>query len=95
MRGKGDRFFEGKEAIAFSLLIEFFNRGFLGLYVAPQLQTLAQRETLKKIEKAACDQEILKQANDKAQLVVEKLLSTAGHKEVVVKTQAPTPGSYK
>lgn len=72
-----------------------YNRGFLGLGpdVAPQLQTIAQRETLKKIQKAACDQGILKQANDRAELVVEKLLSTAGHKQVVVKTQAPSPGS--
>lgn len=74
-----------------------YNRGFLGLGpdVAPQLQTLAQRETLKKIEKAACDQGILKQANDRAELVVEKLLSTAGHKTVLVQTQAPVPGSCK
>lgn len=74
-----------------------YNRGFLGLGpdVAPQLQTLAQRETLKKIQTAACDQGILKQANDRAQLVVEKLLSTAGHKTVVVKTQAPVSGSCK
>jgi hypothetical protein len=74
-----------------------YNRGFLGLGpdVAPQLQTLAQRETLKKIQKAACDQGILKQANDRAELVVEKLLSTAGHKQVVVKTQAPVSGSCK
>jgi hypothetical protein len=72
-----------------------YNRGFLGLGpdVAPQLQTIAQRETLKKIQKAACDQGILKQANDRAELVVEKLLSTAGHKQVLVKTQAPVPGS--
>ena len=74
-----------------------YNRGFLGLGpdVAPQLQTLAQRETLKKIQTAACDQGILKQANDRAQLVVEKLLSTAGHKTVVVQTQAPVAGSCK
>lgn len=74
-----------------------YNRGFLGLGpdVAPQLQTLAQRETLKKIQKAACDQGILKQANDRAELVVEKLLSTSGHKQVVVKTQPPAPGSCK
>lgn len=74
-----------------------YNRGFLGLGpdVAPQLQTLAQRETLKKIEKAACDQGILRQANDRAQLVVEKLLSTAGHKQVVVQTQAPVAGSCR
>lgn len=74
-----------------------YNRGFLGLGpdVAPQLQTIAQRETLKKIQTAACNQGILKQANDRAQLVVEKLLSTSGYKQVLVKTQAPAPGSCK
>lgn len=74
-----------------------YNRGFLGLGpdVAPQLQTLAQRETLQKIQTAACDQGILKQANDRAELVVEKLLSTSGYKQVLVQTQAPAPGSCK
>lgn len=72
-----------------------YNRGFLGLGpdVAPQLQTLAQRETLKKIVAAACNQGVLTQANDRAELVVEKLLSTAGYKAVQVKTQPPAPGS--
>ena len=72
-----------------------YDRGFLGLGpdVAPQLQMLAQRETLKKITTAACSQGVLQQANDRAELVVEKLLNTAGYKQVVVSTQSPLPGS--
>ncbi len=72
-----------------------YDRGFLGLGpdVAPQLQTLAQQETLKKIEAAACRENLLAQANDRAQLVVEKLLNTAGYKQVEVKTQQPLPGT--
>jgi hypothetical protein len=72
-----------------------YNRGFLGLGpdVAPQLQTIAQRETLKKIVSAACSQGVLKQANERAELVVEKLLNTAGYKQVQVKTQPPAPGT--
>lgn len=74
-----------------------YNRGFLGLGpdVAPQLQTLAQRETLKKIVTTACSQGVLQQANDRAQLVVEKLLNTAGYKAVEVKTRSPLPGTCK
>lgn len=74
-----------------------YDRGFLGLGpdVAPQLQTLAQQETLKKIVTAACNQGVLQQANDRAQLVVEKLLNTAGYRAVEVKTQLPPPGTCK
>jgi hypothetical protein len=74
-----------------------YDRGFLGLGpdVAPQLQSLAQQETLKKIVTAACGNRILDQANDRAQLVVEKLLNTAGYKEVEVKTQSPLPGTCR
>jgi len=72
-----------------------YNRGFLGLGpdVAPQLQTLAQKETLKRIVTTACGQGILQQANDRAQLVVEKLLNTAGYKQLEVKTQSPPVGT--
>jgi hypothetical protein len=72
-----------------------YDRGFLGLGpdTAPQLQTLAQQETLKKIVTTACQSNLLAQANDRAQLVVEKLLNTAGYKQVEVKTQAPQPGT--
>jgi hypothetical protein len=72
-----------------------YDRGFLGLGPdsAPQLQTLAQQETLKKIVTTACNKGVLQQANDRAQLVVEKLLNTAGYKQVEVKVQSPPPGS--
>lgn len=72
-----------------------YDRGFLGLGpdTAPQLQSLAQQETLKKIKATACQGNLLAQANDRAQLVVEKLLNTAGYKQVVVKTQSPSPGN--
>lgn len=68
-----------------------YDRGFLSLGpdVAPQLQTLAQQTTLKKIETAACQQGVLKQANERAELVVTQLLNTAGYKAVDVKTRLP------
>jgi hypothetical protein len=74
-----------------------YDRGFLSLGpdVAPQLQTLAQQETLKKITTTACSEGVLEQANDRAQLVVEKLLNTAGYKQVEVKTQSPLPGTCR
>lgn len=69
-----------------------YNRGFLGLGpdVAPALQDLAQKEALKKIEKAAiCTDGVLQRANDRAKLVVTQLIQVPGIKEVVVETQAP------
>lgn len=68
-----------------------YDRGFLGLGpdVAPELQTLAQRQTLDKIVTTACDQGVLQQANDKAELTIEKLLTTAGYEKVEVKTTPP------
>lgn len=74
-----------------------YDRGFLGLGpdVAPQLQTLAQQETLLKIITTACNQGLLKQANDRAELVVSQLLNVAGYKEVLVETTSPPPESCK
>ncbi|NER20908.1 MAG: DUF4230 domain-containing protein [Symploca sp. SIO1B1] len=71
-----------------------YDRGFLGLGpdVAPQLQMLAQQETLKKIEATACREDLLQQANERAQLVVSQLLTTSGHKGIEVKTQPPATG---
>lgn len=65
-----------------------YSRGLfdLGPDTAPELQELAQREAKGKIEKAACDQDILGQANDRAELVVTRLLQSAGFEEVVVET---------
>ena len=68
-----------------------YNRGSLGLGpdVAPQLQSLAQREALEKITTAACDKGILTQANDRAKLVIGQLLKVPAYKTVMVQVQAP------
>lgn len=65
-----------------------YNRGFLNMGPdrAPQLQMMAQKEAMKKIQTAACDQGILKQANERAQLMVGQLLEGAGFETVVVET---------
>jgi Protein of unknown function (DUF4230) len=70
-----------------------YSRGFLNLGPdrAPELQEMAQKEALAKIETAAvCEQDILAQANERAELVVTQLLKSAGFGEVIVKT---SPGS--
>lgn len=63
-----------------------YSRGLfsLGPDTAPELQELAQREAKVKIEQAACEQDILAQANDRAELVVTRLLQSAGFEEVIV-----------
>ena len=68
-----------------------YNRGFLSLGpdVAPQLQTLAQRQTLEKIVATACSEGLLEEANERAQLVVTQLLTTVGYEKVQVKTTPP------
>ena len=65
-----------------------YDRGFLSLGPdrAPELQKLAMQEAKRKIKVAACEQDILKQANDRAQLVVGQLLKGAGFNDVVVET---------
>jgi hypothetical protein len=71
-----------------------YDRGFLGLGpdVGPNLQALAQQETLRRIEKAACDNGILIAANQRAELVVSQLVKLTGDAKVTVKTQAPATG---
>jgi hypothetical protein len=68
-----------------------YDRGFLGLGPdsAPELQELAQRETLAKVMQTACAEGVLNQANERADLVVTQLLSTAGYKNFSVETQSP------
>lgn len=70
-----------------------YDRGFLGLGpdAAPELQQLAQQETLKRIVQTACSQGLLKEANERAGLVVNQLLMTAGYEHVAVETQDPAP----
>lgn len=68
-----------------------YDRGFMGLGpdVAPELQELAQRETLAKIVETACTDGVLQSANDRAKLAVSQLLTTAGYANVTVEIQPP------
>lgn len=70
-----------------------YDRGFMGLGpdVAPELQELAQRETLAKIVETACSDGVLQSANDRAKTAVTQLLTTAGYTQLTVETQPPTP----
>lgn len=72
-----------------------YNRGFLGLGpdIAPELQTLAQRETLLKITETACNQGILLEANEKAVLTITKFLNISGYNNVKVIT-TPSESCY-
>lgn len=69
-----------------------YDRGFLNLGpdVAPQLQTLAQRETLAQMIDTACSEDILQQANIKAKEAIVRLLTTSKNQQIKVKTTAPT-----
>ena len=69
-----------------------YNRGFLGLGpdVAPDLQERAQQEALAKIEEAACRENLLAEANRRAEVTVGQLLATAGFETVAITTQPPT-----
>jgi hypothetical protein len=64
-----------------------YNRGLLNLGpdVAPDLQSLAQRETLRKIVNTACQEGILTQAEEKARTAIAQLLITTGYEKVEVK----------
>ena len=68
-----------------------YNRGFLNLGpdVAPQLQTLAQRETLVEIVNTACSENILEQANIKAKVAITQLLNSTSEQKIVVNTTKP------
>ncbi|MEB3230572.1 MAG: DUF4230 domain-containing protein [Leptolyngbyaceae bacterium] len=71
-----------------------YDRGFLGLGpdVAPALQTLAQQETLDQLILAACDYQLLEDANQRAIAVLSQLFDATGHYEtVIVNTQPPLP----
>lgn len=72
-----------------------YDRGFFGLGpdVAPELQELAQRETLAKIVETACTDGVLQSANDRAKSAVSQLLTTAGYAQFSVEIQAPTAES--
>lgn len=66
-----------------------YNRGFLGLGPdrAPELQDLAQEAALSQVVEAACQQGILVQASDRAELVVGQLLQNSGFETVQVETR--------
>jgi hypothetical protein len=68
-----------------------YDRGFLNLGpdAAPELQSLAERETLQKMTQAACEQAILEQANEKAQVAITELLTLSGYRNVTVQTTRP------
>lgn len=70
-----------------------YDRGFLGLGpdTGPALQQLAQRTTLDRILATACQQGILQEANERAEVAVTQLLTLSGYDSVQVKTQTPPP----
>lgn len=65
-----------------------YDRGFLNLGpdVAPQLQTIAQRKTLQDIVDAACEGDILENANLRAKESISQLLTNLGYSQVKVNT---------
>jgi len=74
-----------------------YDRGFLNLGpdVAPQLQTLAQRQTLTQMVDAACNEGILQQANIKAEEAIVQLLSISKTQEVKVKIKKPNACGFE
>ncbi len=68
-----------------------YDRGFLNLGpdVAPQLQTLAQKNTLSEIVDTACQGNILDSANLRAKESISQLLTNLGYSEVKVNTSLP------
>jgi hypothetical protein len=65
-----------------------YDRGFLGLGpdTAPKLQTLASQAALNQIVAVACEHNILGQAQERAALVVEKLLGATTETTIVVES---------
>jgi hypothetical protein len=69
-----------------------YDRGFMGLGpdVAPELQELAQRQTLERMVESACTSGILQQANDRAKIAITQLLGTT-YKNLSVEEQPLPP----
>jgi hypothetical protein len=69
-----------------------YDRGFLGLGpdVAPQLQTLAQRQTLAEIVTTACNDGVLNTANERAKNAISQLLATSNFDRVQINTTEST-----
>ena len=72
-----------------------YDRGFLGLGPdsAPELQELAQKETLARIVNVACESGLLTDANERAEVAITRLLNNVGYQELEIQTQAPTSSS--
>ncbi len=75
-----------------------YDRGFLGWGPdVVNLQAQAQREAIKKVEEAACQNWLIKTASDRVEKTVEHLLSQVlkdrGYREIIVKAQPPSEGS--
>ncbi|MBT9313515.1 DUF4230 domain-containing protein [Leptothoe kymatousa] len=68
-----------------------YSRGFLNLGPdrAPELQTLAQQEALKRIREGACDEGILNMASERAEVTIRQLLNPLGYDDLTVKVTAP------
>ncbi len=68
-----------------------YHRGFLNLGpdAAPELQTLAQQTTVERMVSAACQQGLLDQANERAQVAIAQLLTLSGQTAVQVLTTPP------
>lgn len=68
-----------------------YNRGFLSLGpdVAPTLYSQAQQESLLKVQETACQEGILTQANQRAEITVKALLEGAGYDNTEVETTEP------
>lgn len=66
-----------------------YDRGFLGLGPdrAPELQDKAQEVALQRLLLASCQQGILQQASDRAELVVGQLLQNTGFEQVTVESR--------
>ncbi|MEO1520506.1 MAG: DUF4230 domain-containing protein [Cyanobacteria bacterium J06633_2] len=69
-----------------------YDRGFLGLGPdsAPELQEVAQKETLVRIVNVACDHGLLNDANEKAEVALTRLLDSVGYEELDIQTQQPS-----
>lgn len=62
-----------------------------GPNVELELQDQAQQEALKQIRATACNQQLIDATNANAKQLVERILQTAGYREVMIETQTPQP----
>ena len=68
-----------------------YDRGFLQLGPdrAPELQTLAQQEALKRIRQGACDEGILTMASERAEVTMRQLIEPMGYGNLTVTVAEP------